>query len=34
MKKYFLVVGLSLIFTVSAAQAEFRHVQMTVFGMD
>ena len=34
MKRLLTAIFLSLFFAASAAQAEYRHVQMTVFGMD
>lgn len=34
MKKTFTVIFLCLFLAVSSAHAEYRHVQMTVFGMD
>ena len=34
MKQSLTAIFLGLFFAVSSAQAEYRHVQMTVFGMD
>jgi hypothetical protein len=34
MKKLLTAIFLSLLLATSSAQAEYRHIQMTVFGMD